>query len=198
VISVESKRVFEACIDAAAAGATLGEIARAVRIHERPCTPIVPVQITRAAVGFERLRAAMDRFAASQKGERPRVFLCNLGTPKDYRARADFSRGFFAVGGYEVISSEGFRAPEDAAKAYAKSQAKIAVICSTDDKYPVVAPPLIEAIRAQSKDAVIVLAGLPQEHVAALKKAGVDEFIHLRADAQELLTAIHRRLGIEL
>jgi methylmalonyl-CoA mutase len=198
VISVDSKRVFEACIDAAAAGATLGEIARAVRIHERPCTPIVPVQITRAAVGFERLRAAMDRYAASQKGERPRVFLCNMGTPKDYRARADFSRGFFAVGGYEVISSEGFRAPEDAAKAYAKSQAKIAVICSTDDKYPIVVPLLIEAIRAQSKDAVIVLAGLPQEHVAALKKAGVEEFIHLRADAQELLTAFHRRLGIEL
>lgn len=198
VISADNKRVFEACIDAASAGATLGEIARAVRIHERPCNPIVPVQITRAALGFEQLRAAMDRYAASPNGERPRVFLCTMGTPKEYKARADFSRGFFAAGGYEAVSSEGFRLPEDAAQAFAASKARIAVICSTDDKYPVLVPLLIKAIRAQRGDAIIVLAGLPQEYVEALKKAGVDEFIHIRADACELLTRLHRRLGIEL
>jgi methylmalonyl-CoA mutase len=198
VINYKNPRAFDACVDAAAAGATLGEISRAIRIHDSPCSRITPVSITRAATGFERLRAALDRHAAGQNAGRPAVFLCNMGALADYKPRADFSRGFFAVGGYNVISSEGFRAPEDAAKAFGQSKARIAVICSTDEKYPALVPPLAAALHAQRNDAVIVLAGLPQEQVDALRKAGVDEFIHVRADALELLTAFHLRLGIEL
>jgi methylmalonyl-CoA mutase len=198
VIDLKSPRVFDACVDAAAAGATLGEIARAIRIHDSPCSRIAPVQISRAAAGFERLRAALTRHAASQKIERPRVFLCNMGALADYKARADFSRGLFAAGGYNVISPEGFCAPEDAARAFAESKARIAVICSTDDKYPALVPPLVQALRAQRADAIIVLAGLPAGQVEAHKKAGVDEFVHARADALELLIALHLRLGIQL
>jgi methylmalonyl-CoA mutase len=192
VIDLKSPRMFDACVDAAAAGATLGEIARAIRIHDSPCSRIAPVCLVRAATGFECLRAAV------QKVGPPSVFLCNMGGLPDYKARADFSRGFFAVGGYNVISPEGFRTPEDAAKAFGESAARIAVICSTDEKYPALVPPLAQALRAQRNDAIIVLAGLPAAQVEAHKKAGVDEFIHIRADALELLTAFHRRLGIEL
>ena len=142
------------------------------------------------------LRAAMDRFSAG--ATRPSVFLCNLGTPRDYRARSEFSRGFFAAGGYEVISPHGFPTPEAAAEAFAGSGARLAVICSTDDKYPALVPPLVAAIRKRRSDAIIVLAGLPQDQVEALKAAGVNEFIHVRADALELLTSFHRQLGVEL
>ena len=31
---------------------------------------------------------------------------------------------------------------------------------------------------------IIVLAGFPQDQIEAHKKAGVDEFIHIRADAR--------------
>jgi methylmalonyl-CoA mutase len=198
VLDVKSPQVFEACVEAAAAGATLGEIARAIRIHDSPCSRIAPVRIMRAAAGFERLRAALNRHAASHKIARPRVFLCNMGAPKDYKARADFSRGFFAAGGYDVVSPEGFHTPEEAARAFGESKAGLAVICSTDDKYPALVPPLARAIRAVRNDAIIVLAGLPQGQVEACKKAGVDEFIHARADALELLTAFHLRHGIQL
>jgi len=192
VIDLKSPRMFDACVDAAAAGATLGEIARAIRIHDSPCSRITPVCIARAAMGFERLRAAV------QNAGRPSVFLCNMGELKDYKARADFSRGFFAVGGYNVISPEGFPSPDDAAKAFGESKARIAVICSTDEKYPALVPSLVQTLRAQRNDAIIVLAGLPTAQVEAHKKSGVDEFIHIRADALELLTAFHRRLGIEI
>jgi methylmalonyl-CoA mutase len=198
VINAKTPGAFEACADAAEAGATIGEIARAVRIHDTPCSPVKPVEITRAAAGFERLRQALDRHAASRKGERPAVFLCNMGALADYKARADFSRGFFAAGGYNVISPGGFSTPEDAARAFAESKAAIAVICSTDEKYAALAPPLAQAIRAQRNEAIIVLAGLPQGQVEACKRAGVDEFVHVRADALELLTSIHHRLGIQL
>ncbi len=123
----------------------------------------------------------------------PQVFLCNLGPLREHKARADFSRGFFAMGGYEVVSPEGFKTPEAAAAAFAQSQANVAVICSTDDNYPALVPPLAAAIRAAKPQAIIVLAGYPEDQLEAHKKAGVDEFIHLRANALEVLRRISQQ-----
>jgi methylmalonyl-CoA mutase len=95
IVEFKAGDLFEACADAATAGATIGEITRAVRIKDTPCEPVTPVCITRAAAGIEQLRAAMDRFIAAGNS-RPQVFLCNMGSLKEHKARADFSRGFFA------------------------------------------------------------------------------------------------------
>ncbi|MGA2245348.1 MAG: methylmalonyl-CoA mutase family protein [Verrucomicrobiota bacterium] len=182
---------FETCVAAAGAGATLGELTRAIRILDSPCVPITPVCLTRASAQFEALRAAMNRRPAPAQ-----VFLCNMGSLKEHKARADFARGFFNVGGYEVISPEGFQTPEDAATAFFKSKAPVAVICSTDENYPALVPALTAEIRAHKPDALIVLAGYPQEQIEAHKKSGVAEFIHLRAEALEVLNKIHNQLGI--
>jgi len=182
---------FEACVAAAGAGATLGEITRAIRIIDSPCAPITPVCLTRAAAGFEALRAAMNR-----QPQPAQIFLCNMGSLKEYKARADFARGFFSVGGYDVVSPAGFKTPEDATTAFLESKARVAVICSTDDNYPALVPALVGEIRAHKPDALIVLAGFPPEQIEAHKKSGVNEFIHLRADALEVLAKIHHQLGI--
>jgi len=195
IIGLQGAELFDAAVEAALAGATLGEIVRALRIHDRPCEPVQPVRLTRPALAFEKLRAASERHAA--KGRPPRVFLCNMGELKEHKARADFARGFFAAGGFEAVSTGAFATPADAAQAFAQSGAPIAVICSTDERYPALVPLLTEAIRAQNPEAILILAGCPQEQLAAHKKAGIDEFIHIRADAVELLEKIQRRLGME-
>jgi methylmalonyl-CoA mutase len=59
-------------------------------------------------------------------------------------------------------------------------------------------PPLVQALRAKKPEALILLAGYPQDQLEAHKKSGIDEFIHIRADALELLSKIHQKLGIEL
>ena len=182
---------FEACVAAAGAGATLGELTRSIRIVDSPCAPITPVRLIRVAAQFEALRSAMNR-----RSQPAQVFLCNMGSLKEHKARADFARGFFSAGGYEVVSSAGFKTPEDAVTAFLESKARVAVICSTDDNYPVLVPALTAEIRAHKPDALIVLAGFPPEQIEAHKKSGVDEFIHLRADAFEVLTRIHKQLGI--
>ncbi len=194
IVGFQGAGLVETCIDAAGAGATLGEITRAVRISDSPCTPITPVCLTRAATTVEQLRTAVDRVFVDR--ERPRVFLCNMGPLKEHKARADFSRGFFAVGGYEAASPAGFKTPNDAAEAFARAGARIAVICSTDDNYPTLVPQLVPLLRAKRPDAVIVVAGYPQDQIEAHKKTGVDEFIHVRADAVEVLKAMHTKLGI--
>jgi methylmalonyl-CoA mutase len=193
IIGLTGHDLFEVCVEAVSAGATLGEITRALRINDSPCAPITPVCLTRAAAPIEELRAAMKR----RTGGPAKVFLCNLGSLKEHKARADFSSGFFSVGGYDVILPSGFKTPEDAVAAYAKSGADIAVICSTDENYPALVPALTAGIRAQKPDATIVLAGYPPEQIEAHKKAGVDEFIHMRADVLEVLARIHERLGIK-
>ena len=197
VVETKGADLFEACVEAVGAGATLGEITRAVRISDSPCAPVSPVCITRAAAALESLRAATDRFVAAGQ-ERPRAFLCNMGPLRDHKARADFSRGFLSVAGYELLSPAGFKTPEEAAEAFAEANAKIAVICSTDDNYPALVPPLVQALRAKKPEALILLAGYPQNQLEAHKKSGIDDFIHLRADALEVLSQIHQKLGIEL
>jgi methylmalonyl-CoA mutase len=196
VVETKGADLFEACVEAVAAGATLGEITRAVRISDSPCAPVSLVCITRAAAALESLRAATDRFVAAGQ-QRPKAFLCNMGSLRDHKARADFSRGFLSVAGYEVLSPAGFKTPEEAAEAFAKANAKIAVICSTDDNYPALVPPLVQALRAEKPETLILLAGYPQDQEAH-KKSGIDDFIHIRADALELLSKIHQKLGIEL
>jgi methylmalonyl-CoA mutase len=197
IVNIRGEGLFAECLEAVISGATLGEIVRAIRIHDHPCATIAPVRITRAAAPFERLRAAIERHIAKHH-PRPQVFLCNMGPLREHKARADFSRGFFTTGGYDVISPEGFGTPEAAVQAFVQSGALIAVICSTDENYPALVPSLVKGIRAARRHAVIVLAGFPKDQIEAHKKAGVDEFIYLRADAVQLLGNFHFKLGIEL
>ena len=191
-IGLHGADLFGVCVEAVNSGATLGEITRALRINDSPSEPITPVCLTRAARPIEGLRAAMNRRADGPA----KVFLCNMGPLKEHKARADFARGFFSVGGYEVVSPAGFKSPEDAVLAFAKSGADVAVVCSVDENYPALVPPLVAALRAQKSGVIIVLAGFPQEQIEAHKKAGVDEFIHIRADVFEVLSKVHKQLGI--
>jgi methylmalonyl-CoA mutase len=197
VVEARGGDLFEACVAAVGTGATLGEITRAVRISDSPCAPINPVCVTRPSAGLERLRSATDRYVAGGH-PRPKVFLCNMGSLRDYKARADFSRGFLSVGGYDVVSSEGFKSPQDAVEGFAKSKADIVVICSADDNYPALVPALARGLSVARPNAIIVLAGYPQDQLEAHKKSGVHDFIHIRADALELLSHFHQKLGIEL
>ncbi len=192
VFALKGVELVEACVAAVSAGATLGEISRAMRINDGACATITPVHLVRAAAPFEALRAAAGRCTT-----RPAVFLCNLGALRDHQARADFSRGFFACGGFNVISPAAFATPAAAVEAFIHSGARIAVICSTDQNYPALVPPLAAGIRSRSPDAIIVLAGYPKDQIEAHQKAGVDEFIHVRADAVELLARFHQKLGME-
>jgi methylmalonyl-CoA mutase len=155
------------------------------------------VCITRAAVAYEKLREEMDTYSARNNGCPAQVFLCNMGSLKVHKARADFSNGFFSAGGYEVMSPRGFSIAADAAKAFAQTSAHIAVICSTDDKYPTIVPDLVKELRAKRPDAFIILAGYPQDQVEAHKASGVNEFIHIRCDAVAVLKKCHKEAGVE-
>jgi methylmalonyl-CoA mutase len=154
-----------------------------------------PVLESRAGTLFESLRKAADTFAV-KTGSRPKVFLSNMGNLKEYKARADFSTGFFELAGFSVIHNAGFSDNEKALAEFEKTEAKVMVICSTDEKYPAFVEALAQKIKQKNTETHIVLAGWPKDHIDAFTKAGVDTFIHLKANAYDILYNIQQKLGV--
>ena len=131
------------------------------------------MKLQRAAQDFERIRAAVERYAVGQ-GARPKVFLANLGSLAQYKARAEFSRGFFAVGGFDVVYPRGFATVEDAAAQALESGAPVIVICSTDETYPELAPVFARRVKAAKSSLAVILAGHSGEREAGFRAAGFD------------------------
>lgn len=188
---------FEAALAAARAGAAAEDIAKLAGARSRKCDLITGVAALRAAAGFEQLRAAADAFAR-KTGQRPRVFLAKIGPALQHKARADFSAGFFATGGFELLAKECFADGKLAGEAAAKSGAPIAVLCSTDDTYPELVPAFAAVAKAAHPKLKLVLAGLPAEAqtLESFRRAGIDEFIHVRANVHDILAKLQQQIGV--
>jgi methylmalonyl-CoA mutase len=144
----------------------------------------------RLAVPFERLRDRSDEILKT-RGARPRIFLANFGTPADFTARATFARSFFETGGIETVASEGLADPAAISAAFKASGAAIACLCSSDKVYADHAANAAKALQAAGAKH-IYLAGRAGEREAALRKAGVHEFIFAGSDALTVLQDAHQ------
>jgi methylmalonyl-CoA mutase len=195
LLGADPARCIENASEAATLGATLGELVRALAADPKPSAPIPTLRARRLTEFFEALRARTDA-AAQGKDGRPKVFLANMGPLKQHKPRADFSQEFFRVGGFDVVNPKGHATPDEAASAAAASGARIVVLCSTDDTYPDIVPTFAAKLKESVAGVVLVLAGYPEAHVEAFKQAGVDEFIHVRSNCLETLSAMQQRLGI--
>ncbi|MPN64075.1 hypothetical protein SDC9_211846 [bioreactor metagenome] len=123
--------------------------------------------------------------------------MANLGPIPQHKARADFSTGFMEVAAFEVLKNDGFPTVEEAAKAALESGADVTIICSTDDTYPEMVPPLARMIKAQNPQMKIILAGAPaKEFEASYREAGVDDFIHVKANCYQILSDLQDAKGM--
>jgi methylmalonyl-CoA mutase len=144
----------------------------------------------RLAAPFERLRDKSDQIL-KDKGVRPKVFLANLGTPADFTARATFAKSFFETGGIEAVDSEGFTDPAALATAFKASGAALVCLCSSGKTYAGHAIAAAKALQAAGARH-IYLAGRPGEQEAALRAAGVNDFIFAGGDALAMLQEAYR------
>jgi methylmalonyl-CoA mutase len=180
-------------VELAAAGASLGQLARALGFHTEPTT-WVPLTPHPFAQPFEELRSASDAWQAKH-GKRPRVFLANLGPVAHHTARAIYAKNFFEAGGFEVIGTGDFGEADAAARAFVVSGASVAVICSSDKLYPEVVPQVTPKLKAAGARSV-VLAGNPAANEAAWRAAGVDRFIFIKCDVLATLRDMLREEGV--
>lgn len=196
-VAAAPEQALPAAIAAARAGATLGALTAALAAGGDAGSTVEPIAPHRGAEQFEALQAAAAQFAA-RTGSRPKVFLATMGPVSQHKARADFSTGFFEAGGFQVIAGPGFQTVEEAAQAAQTSGASITVICSTDETYPELVPPLVRLLKEGRPDMTVVLAGYPADQIEAHRAAGVDEFIHLRADCYATLARLQQLKGVAL
>ena len=171
------------------AGATIGEVSKALPRKGANMPAITRVPVIRAAEGYERLRAASGK-------NPPRVWLAKFGPPKQSKARADFASGFFSPGGCDVRQqAAGAKSVEEALEQAAASNARVVVVCSTDDTYPEIIPAFVPALKAKMPGVKVFLAGFPADQIEAHKAAGVDDFIHIKSDCLAFLTHLNKELA---
>jgi methylmalonyl-CoA mutase len=53
-----------------------------------------------------------------------------------------------------------------------------------------------EKFHKSRKDGLLVLAGYPVDQIEVLKEAGIDDFVHIRADLIETLSNFQLKLNI--
>jgi len=158
-----------------------------------PQPSIRPLAPHRLGEAFEKLRDAGDAFAA-KTGARKQVFMANLGDIAEHNRRSQWIWNFLAAGGIEGLTSDGYKSAADAAEAFKASGARIACISSSDEVYAREAEATAKALKAAGAKRVL-LAGRPGEAEAALRAAGVDEFLYAGQNAVTTLEELHKALA---
>jgi methylmalonyl-CoA mutase len=142
---------------------------------------IAPWPSLRWSQGFEALRDRSDAILA-RDGTRPQVFLATLGPLAAFTARAGFARNLFEAGGIETKLTDGFADLDAMVAAWRASGVAIACLCGDDNAYEAEGPQAAAALKAAGC-AHVWLAGRPApEQEAALREAGVSDFIFMGCD----------------
>jgi methylmalonyl-CoA mutase len=147
--------------------------------HDCPALPS-----RRDAEPYEVLRSLSDEHLR-KTGERPKIFLADLGEPQGSGPVPTYATNFFAAAGIEALHR--VAAGQEAADAFRASGCKIACICAPP---PVSTLTVIEAVRAlkAAGSARIYLAGRePDEAATALLAAGVSEYVWTHCNALAIL-----------
>jgi methylmalonyl-CoA mutase len=177
-------------VKAAAEGANVPAMAKA--LAGTPITMSALPKI-RLADGYEKLRDLSDAFK-EKYGATPKIFVANVGRVADFTARATFAKNFFEAGGIEAVMGAGGDNPASIAADFKTSAAAFAIISSTDAIYAEKAADVAQALKAAGA-ATVYLAGRGGELEAALKAAGVDDFIYVGCDVEGTLNAAHKKLA---
>ena len=184
----------ETVIAAAEKGATIAEIRKALGTAEVP--EIKNIAAHRWSERFEALREKTEKFKA-EKNDNVKIFLANMGPIPQHKARADFTTGFLQVGAFQVLGNNGFKTVDEAAAAAKESGADAVVICSTDATYPEIIPALAPKLHEALPNATVFLAGAaPADLKETYDAAGIDEYIHVKANCYKILQALQQKKGM--
>ena len=147
----------------------------------------------RLAEPFERLRDRSDAIL-EKTGSRPRVYLAALGPEATHRGRVAYMREWLEAGGFEAIYDGESGSANEAVERLKTSGAPFVCLCGGDDAYVTQGPAFAAALKGAGVR-MALLAGRPGKMEAALRAAGVDDFVFAGGDALAGLEALYRRTG---
>jgi len=161
---------------------------------KRPLT-IKRLNFSRLAEPFEDIRKSVSVYE-EKTGKRPSVYLANFGAVKQYKGRADFSRGYFDVGGFDIIYPKGIDNIEKLISNTVRSKSNIIVICSDDKSYPELIAKFTPALKKQMPNVFVILAGFPGDNEANYRASGVDDFIYMGSNIFNTLETLLKKEGV--
>jgi len=129
---------------------------------------------------------------------RIRVLVAKLGLDAHDRGAKVVARAYRDAG-FEVIYTGLYQRPEQVAAAAVQEDVDVVAVSSLAGAHMTLIPELIQKLREQGADDVLVLAGgvIPRDDIPALKEAGVAEVFGPGSDLDEIVrftqdSVIHR------
>ncbi|GAB1370285.1 methylmalonyl-CoA mutase family protein [Candidatus Kapaibacterium sp.] len=191
----EPVKAIDIAIEALKLGAGFAEIYNSVPVKDTEVIGIEPIYLRRTSEEFEILRHKAYDYIQNN-GKNPELdFIC-FGSLRDWKARADFANDFFAVGAFTNRIIDNNLSVEDAINKMNFSDKHYVVICSTDEMYLQIVPDLARKIKEANSESFIILAGYPKDMADEYRKAGVDMFIHVKANILECLNELYDVYGL--
>ncbi|MDA0954575.1 MAG: methylmalonyl-CoA mutase family protein, partial [Proteobacteria bacterium] len=141
----------------------------------------------------------IDQFVADY-GRRPRMLVCKMGQDGHDRGAKVVATAFADVG-FDVDLSPMFSTPEEVAKQAIENDVHVVGASSLAAGHKTLVPALVQALKAQGGDDIIVIAGgvIPQQDYAELYKAGVKCIFGpgtpIPVSARAVLDAVRESLG---
>ena len=121
---------------------------------------------------WESIKADIEKFAAEQ-GRRPRVMIAKLGQDGHDRGAKVVATAYADLG-FDIDVGPLFQTPEEAARQAIENDVHAIGCSSLAAGHKTLVPQIIEALRAQGADDIIVFAGgvIPAQDYDALYAAG--------------------------
>ena len=198
--------LLEAAVSAARKRATLGEISSAMETVFQRYESIVPTITGVYAQEYgdnAEMQAMLNATAqfAKDTGRRPRILVCKLGQDGHDRG-ARIIASAFADMGFDVDVGPLFQTPQEAARQAVENDVHVVGISSLAAGHKTLVPQLIDALRAESADDIVVIAGgvIPEQDYETLYQAGVKEIFgpgtNILKAAHTVLNDIRAAVGV--
>jgi methylmalonyl-CoA mutase len=148
---------------------------------------------------FQRIRKEVEAFA-TEEGRRPRILVAKLGQDGHDRGAKVIATAFADLG-FDVDIGPLFQTPEEAAREAIENDVHVVGISSQAAGHKTLVPQLVEALRAQGADEIVVVVGgvIPASDYAFLHDAGVAAVFgpgsNIPHAASEILALIRRNSG---
>jgi methylmalonyl-CoA mutase len=185
--------VTEAAVAAMASGATLSELAAALRDDDQPART-EPLPRQREAELFEQMRDASDAWL-KRHGRRPAAAVVRWGPASENRAQVDFAVNLLAVGGLEAMVSGAADSLEAAVEAFAETGTSSALLCSDRATSSEAIPELAQNLKRRGALRVYLVAA-PGGHEGEWRAAGVDGFLCEGCDVHQALRDLLATEGV--
>ena len=191
-------------VEAARARATVGEISDAMERafggrHRAEVKTLAGVYgaAWEGDAGFEAIQREVAQFA-EEEGRRPRMLVVKMGQDGHDRGAKVIATAFADIG-FDVDVGPLFQTPEEAAQDALDNDVHVVGISSQAAGHRTLAPKLIEALRAEGADDILVICGgvIPSQDYEFLKAAGVAAIFgpgtNIPKAAKEILDLVRAR-----